>query len=278
MKIIVFTKHLEGKNIDELIEIIKSVDAEGADLCVRPGYPVEPETIDKKLPEAVKKFQDARLSIPMITTPGDFVDPNKPIVEKVLDACGKSGVKLIKLGYWTMDEEGYWKTVEKIRKDLEIFEKLAKKYGVKVCIHNHSGGTMGLNSCGVMNLVKGFDPNYIGVFADPGHLSLVGEPLPMAFSIIKGYLSIVAAKDLIRERYVDKDNNRLWKLRVVPLGEGFVDWNTLVKLLLEMKFEGPISMHSEYGELDVDSVIDQTRIDIRFLKKVIAKVQKEIKG
>lgn len=274
MKIIMFTKHLQSKNIDGLIETLKSVGAEGADLCVRPGYPVEPETSDKTLPQAAKKFQDAGLCIPLITTPGDLVDPNKPVVEKLLDACGKSGVKFMKLGYWYMEEVGYWKTVEKIRKDLEIFEKLAKKYKVKVCVHNHSGGTMGLNSSSIMNLVKGFDPNYIGVFADPGHLSLVGEPLPMALSIVKDYLSIVAIKDLSRERIVDKDNNRLWRLKVVPLGEGFVDWNTLLKLLFEMKYDGCVSMHSEYGELDEEGVIDQTRMDIRFIKKVIAKVKK----
>lgn len=272
MKIIMFTKHLQGKDIDGLIEAIKTVGASGADLCVRAGYLVEPETIEKKLPEAVKKFKDAGLIIPIITTPGDFLDPNNPVVEKVLNACSNSEVKLIKLGYWRMSESGYWKTVENIRKNLEVFERLAKKYEVKVCIHNHSGGTMGLNSCSVMNLVKGFDPKYIGVFADPGHLSLVGEPLPMAFSINKEYLSIVAIKDLIRERYIDKDNNRLWRSRVVPLGEGFVDWRTLVKILFEIKFDGPVSVHSEYSELDIDSVIDQTRMDIRFFKKIYNKI------
>ena len=266
--LVVFTKHFEGMDIDQLIETIKFVDGEGADLCVRSGYPVEPENALKKLPEAVRKFKDAGLSIPLVTTSTNFVEPKKPVAEKLLAACGEAGVKLIKLGYWRMEKEGYWETVEKIRGCLEDFVKLAEKHQVKVLIHNHSGGTMGLNSSSVMNLVKDFDPRYVGVFADVGHLSLVGEPLPMALDIVKEYLSAVAVKDLIRER-VMAEGKRTWKLRVMPLREGFVDWRTLIELLLKVKFTGPISMHSEYSEYDLETVIDQTKIDIRFFKKLI---------
>ena len=275
LRLIVFTKHFQEMNIDRLIETLKSVDAEGADFCVRPGFPVEPENAPEKLPQTVKKFKDAGLSIPLVTTPGDFLDPEEPVAEKVLGACGQAGVKLIKLGYWHMEEEGYWGTVENIRRLLEGFVKLAEKHQVKVMIHNHSGGTMGLNSSSVMNLMKGFDPKYLGVFADAGHLSLVGEPLPMALDIVKEYLSAVAVKDLIRER-VMVDGKREWKLSVVPLREGFVDWNTLARLLLEMQFAGPISMHSEYSEFDLETVVDQTRIDIRFFRSLMDESQREI--
>lgn len=273
-RLIIFTKHFKDMSVDRLIETIKSMGGEGADFCVRPGYSVEPENASEKLAEVVKRFEAAGLSIPLITTPADFVDPEGRSTEKLLAACGGAGIKLIKLGYWFMGEEGYWKTVEKIRRLLEKFVKLAERYQVKILVHNHSGGTMGLNSSSAMNLVKGLDPEYVGIFVDPGHLSLVGEPLPIALDIVKGYLSAVAIKDLIKERIII-EGKRKWKLRVVPLGEGFVDWHTLARLFLKMNFAGPISMHSEYDEYDLKTVIDQTRIDIRFLRKVIAEVQAE---
>jgi sugar phosphate isomerase/epimerase len=275
LRLIVFTKHFQGMDIVQLIEAMKFVDAEGADLCVRPGYPVNPDNVQKKLPEAVKKFEDAGLSIPLVTTPGDFVDPKTPEAERILAACGEAGVKLIKLGYWFMEKGGYGKTVEKIRNLLEEFVKLARRHEVKVLIHNHSGGTMGLNSSSVMNLVKGFDPRYVGVFTDVGHLSLVGEPLPMALDMVKEYMSAVAVKDLIRERVLI-EGKRQWQLRVVPLREGFVDWRALIRLLPEMQFTGPISVHSEYSEYDPETVVDQTRIDIRFLRKLIEEVPLEM--
>jgi sugar phosphate isomerase/epimerase len=268
-KLIVFTKHFKGLGIERLIETIKSVGAEGADLCVRPGYPVEPGNAEKRLPETVRKFRDAGLNIPMITTPGDFLDPSQQITEKVISACGDAKIGLVKLGYWMMGKNGYWRTVDEIRQVLSRFVRLAEKNNVKVMIHNHSGSTMGLNSCAVMNLVKGFDPEYVGVFADVGHLSLVGEPLPMALDIVKEYLSAVAIKDLVRERVI-VESVRKWQLRVVPLGEGFVDWHTLRDILSKIKFNGPFSIHSEYENLGLEDLIDQTGMDIRFFRRIIS--------
>lgn len=275
MNLIVFTKHLQGLGIEQLAERLKSIGAEGADLCVRPGHPVTPDNILQSLPAAVERFRSAGLSIPMITTPGEFTDPGKPEAEKVFAGCNKSGVKMMKLGYWYMEKgERYWQAVDRIRGLLDGFVKLAGQYEVKVLIHNHSANTMGLNSCSVMNLVKGFDHRQVGVFADPGHLSLVGEPLPMALDIVREYLSAVAAKDVLRERIMI-DGKRSWRLRVVPLREGFVDWNTLASILTTINFTGPVSMHSEYSEYDLETVLDQARIDIRFFKNLIAEQNKK---
>ncbi len=267
-KLVVFTKFFKDLNLEKLIEVIKFVDGEGADLCVRPGYLVDPENSPYKLPEIVKKFKDAGLSIPLITTPVDFINPESPITEKLFSTCGETGIKLIKLGYWFVKED-YWRTVENVRRSIEKFIKLCEKYGVRILIHTHSGETMSINSSSTMNLIKGFDPEYVGVFLDPGHLSLGGEPLPMALNIVGKYLSAVAVKDFVRERVI-VDGKRIWQKRVVPLGEGHVDWETLIKLLLEINFSGPISIHSEYSEYDLDTVIDQTRIDIRYFRKIIS--------
>lgn len=159
-ELILFTKHFKDLDIDVLIEKIKEIGAEGVDLCVRPEYPVNPDNIEKELPIVVKKFKENSLSIPMITTPTNFIDPENSVVEKVFSACSISGIKLIKLGYWFMEKDGYWKTVENIRKKIEKFIKIAEKYKVKFLIHNHSGATMGLNSCSVMNLINDFPEEY----------------------------------------------------------------------------------------------------------------------
>ena len=52
MQKIMFTKHLEGLDIPQIIGAIKSVGIDGADLCVRSGYPVNPDNADIALPEA----------------------------------------------------------------------------------------------------------------------------------------------------------------------------------------------------------------------------------
>ena len=63
MKYIMFTKHLEGLDVEDIISALKSVGVKGADLCVRPGYPVNPENAEKQLPAAAKQLADEGLSM-----------------------------------------------------------------------------------------------------------------------------------------------------------------------------------------------------------------------
>ena len=96
MKFIMFTKHLEGLDVPEIAKALKSVGVEGADLCVRPGYPVDPSNAPKELPAASRLFADEGLSIPLITTPGDFVTPDMDYAEDLYGACAEAGVKHVK--------------------------------------------------------------------------------------------------------------------------------------------------------------------------------------
>jgi len=269
MQFIMFTKHLEGKDIGGLIEALHSVGVEGADLCVRLDYPVTPENAATELPKATKAFAYAGLSIPLVTGPTRCIDPKDPTVGPLFAACAEAGVKFIKLGYWLLGEEDYWTAVDKVRKDLEGFQDHARKAGVTALFHTHSGPYMGLNASSVMHLVKGFDPECIGVFLDPGHLSLMGEPAKMALSIVKDYLKVLAFKDLLRQRVV-RDGKATWTSHTVRLGEGLVDWEGWLSGLREMNFDGPVSFHSEYTGVPVETVIDLARTDVRYIRGLLS--------
>ncbi len=266
MKFIMFTKHLQGLEIPEIIDALHSVGVEGADLCVRPGYPVNPENAVKELPAAAKQFSDANLSIPLVTTPGDFLDPTTEDALRIYSAAGEAGVENIKLGYWHWhaNNGGYWSQVDTIRKQLEGFAQLSEKHGPRTCIHNHSGTSMGLNSCAVMNLVKGFDPRHVGVFSDTGHLSIVGEPINMALDIVSSHLAVIAFKDLARSPGMRSG-------KVVRMGKGFVDWETTLDTLKTMEYSGSVTFHSEYSGEPVESVIDLARVDVRFIRSLMNK-------
>ena len=259
-----FTKHLEGLEVPDIISALQSVGVSGADLCVRPGYPVNPENVTAALPAAAKQFAAAGLSIPLVTTPGGFLDPGEEETRRVYAAAGEAGVENVKLGYWHWDAEdgGYWTQVDGIRKLLEGFAKLSEQYGPRTCIHNHSGTSMGLNSCAVMNLVKGFDARHVGVFSDTGHLSIVGEPIDMALDIVRSHLAVIAFKDLARSPGMRGG-------KVVRMGKGFVDWETAVRTLETISFSGPVSFHSEYSGEPVETVIDLARIDVRFIQGLL---------
>ena len=143
MKFIMFTKHLEGRDVPGIIAALKSAGVEGADLCTRPGYPVNPENVATALPEAAKRFADEGLSIPLVTTPGDFTTPDVDYAERLYAACGEAGVQHIKLGYWHWKpEQNYWEEVKVVRGYLEGFQELSSKHGVQTVVHNHSGMSM----------------------------------------------------------------------------------------------------------------------------------------
>ena len=57
-----------------------------------------------------------------------------------------------------------------------------------------------------------------------------------------------------------------------PLGMGFGNFPQVMKLLKDMAFSGPISFHCEYSQHPPDSVIDQCRIDVRFLQAIVDKL------
>ncbi len=266
MQHVMFTKHLEGYSVDQIIAGIARVGLHGADLCVRPGYPVNPENCRKELPAAAKRFAAAGQSIALVTTPGDFVDAAIPYAEDLFASCAEAGVPALKLGYWAWKPEvGYWKTLDDCRAKMAGLVKLAEKHGVKACVHNHSGNTMGLNSSAAMHIVKGFNPKHAGIFCDVGHLALVGEQIPMAIDISWDYIQLFALKDLLWQ----KDTGNLAskrQLKVVPFGYGLVEWGTFIEVLKKRRFDGALSFHCEYGGYPPESVLDQAAVDVRFFR------------
>ena len=147
-----FTKHLQGYDLEQTIDGIKQVGIDGADLCVRAGYPVNPDNCTAGLPAAAKRFADEGLAIAIVTAPGNFTDPTDPAAETLFAACGEAGVPAIKLGYWTWTPEGpgYRDLLDRCRAALGDYARLAEKHGVKACVHTHSGHTMGLNASAAM--------------------------------------------------------------------------------------------------------------------------------
>jgi len=272
MQLIIFTKHLEGFDIPQLIDALHSAHLNGADLCVREGYPVTPGNMERDLPNAARKFAAAGLTIPLVTGPTDFTHPGIDYTERLYAACGEAGVKHIKLGYWRWKQGmDYWEEVDKARAHLDKFQALSAKYGVQTVIHTHSGTFMGVNASAAMTLVQGFDPQHIGLFLDPGHLALDGEPIDMALNIASPYLSIIAFKDFVQEN-VSTDGKLKRTKATRKLGWGMVDWKTTLATLQAVNFTGPISLHAEYTDETSESVIDLTRTDVRFVRSLAAQL------
>lgn len=263
--IIVFTKSFKERTIKQLAEDILYMGAQGADMAIREGYPVEPENIEKKLPEAVRVFKDAGISIPMVTSPGGMTDPSNGNTEKFVETLSACGIKLLKIGYWTVEEGEYRRTLKKARQALEKWSVISEKYGVKILLHTHSGPYIGSNAASMTDMLEGFSPKHIGAYPDTAHLSFSGEPLFMVFEILQDYLSAIGIKDFCKE-LKDVEGKKTWQRKIVPVGEGFSEWNALGQLIKKHRFDGPFSFHSEYSGLDIKGYIEQTKRDIEYFK------------
>jgi len=271
MKFVMFTKLLKDLGVDELADTIQDLGFDGFDLAVRPGYPVNPENVSTALPAAAKKWAQRGLTVGLVTTNFDFLDPTKPEVEPLLAACAEIGCRDIKLGYWVYRGEDYWTRVDQIRKALAGFEKICQKHDVRVSVHTHADEYYGSNCAGIMHLVKGFNPRYIGAYIDPGHLSVDGEWLPMAFSMVKEYLSVIAVKSYGWFR-TEEAGKVKWDKKTVPLSEGLVDWGLALKLAKRIGYDGVYTLHSEYEDVSTEEILRLTRDDLSHMKSLAAEV------
>ncbi len=263
MKYVLFTKMFKEQSIEQLIKTAKSVGADGLDIAVRPGYPINATNVRRALPAAVKQIEAAGLSIPLVSTPVDWVDPADPFAENLWAACHDCGIANIKIGYWNFKGGDYYEKLDLARKALDKFSVFGSRFGIRTLIHNHSGNYININASAVMTMIRDRNPFEIGAYLDPGHLNVNGEPITMALDIVGKHLAMVAVKDSLIVRV---GNNKPRRTDWVPFGTGTVNWAELMKGLHDRGYASAISFHSEYETLKPDALIAQTAADIRYLR------------
>ncbi len=267
MKLIFFSKFLKDRDASGLVEAAREFGIEGYDLCVREGYHVTPENIRRTLPGLLKEFGREKISVGMVTGPTDLIFPDHPAAENILAGMSENGVGLLKLGYVILEKgDDYWKKVEEFRKGLAGWETLARKYKVKICYHTHSGSFLGVNCAALMHLLKGFDPQFIGAYIDPGHMRLQGEEFSFGLRMVREYLSIIALKDVLLSQERLEDEGRL-KVDWVPAGEGSVCWSEIFKVLAKAGYQGPLSVHAEYHAKDQREFESKLKREVAYFRK-----------
>lgn len=268
--IIYFTKFLRGLSAEEIAETVKGMGFDGLDLAVRAGQCVNPDNVRKALPEAMSVWGKAGLSVPMVSTETNSVDPRNPTVEAIFAACSEAGVKEVKIGYWVWRQgESYWGMVERARRNLEAFAELSQKHGVRTLVHNHSGPYLACNASTLMTLLRDLDFAHVGAYVDPAHLAINGEPLALALEILGKHLAMVAVKNVA---YIASGaaTGRRWKTEWCLLQDGLVDWREAIALLRKRGYAGPLSLHGEYsGPEERAAILKNVARDVSFLRSIV---------
>jgi sugar phosphate isomerase/epimerase len=267
MRLIFFSKTLKGKTIAELVDAAHEFGFEGYDLCVRPGYAVNPENVSEALPETARQLAAEGLPAEMVTMPTDIVPPEDPSVEPLLSAMDKSGVRLVKLGYAHYGPgHDYWKRVDELRRDFAVWEQLGRRHQVKICYHTHSGSCFGLNCAALMHLLKDYDPSCVGAYIDPAHMVVDGEPFPLGVAMVRDYLSIVALKDVLVDRE-DRGDEGGRGVKWVTAGQGCVAWTEVFAELARAGYDGPLSVHAEYRAASPEEHLALLKPEVEYFRK-----------
>lgn len=275
MQFVMFSKMLQSMSIAEAGRTIRELGFEGVDLTVRPGGHVAPEEARTALPEAVRVLQQEGLAVPMITTA--VIRHDEPDAAAIFETAARCGVPQLKLGYWPYRRFGTMRAViDDARRALDGLEQLAGSAGVRACLHNHSGNYVTSNPAVSAQLLEGRDPQRVGAYVDPGHLTVEGgiSGWKIGLDLLAPWISLVAAKSMGWQRSEDPETGEVrWREQMVPLSEGTVRWREVFALLKEIGFDGTVSVHSEYQgghswrSLSVPELIEQTREDLAFLRQ-----------
>ncbi len=284
MQIVLNSKFFPSIGVRALAEKAQELGFDGIDVNVRPGHPVNLGNVETALSKAVTVWKAHGLVCPLATSPVTLVDPDASEVEPLYAGCAAAGVPRVKIGFFPFKPgEDYWALVDAARRVLEGFARVGEKHGVQTVYQVHSGPVLGSNCAGLMHLLRGLDPRWVGAYPDLGHMVLDGEDYPMGLAMVREYLSIVAVKDAYHAPQ-PVGSEPSFVPRFVKLGSGAVNWRRALGALKALGFDGAISVHTEY-DFD-ESIIRQVgyadatppnleawaRADAAFLRKVWGEV------
>ncbi|HEY1381035.1 MAG TPA: sugar phosphate isomerase/epimerase family protein [Gemmataceae bacterium] len=263
MRYVYFTKSLQSLDLAGVIAFLKDVGLDGADLAVRPGYPVHPGNVRTELPAAAKQFRDAGLAIALVTTETKLTDPDAADMVAMFEASAKAGVPFVKVGYFRYTGK-YDADLAAARKRLAGFARLAERTGVRACYHTHSGAYLGNNAAGLRLLLQEIDPHHVGAFLDTGHTAVNGGPFRQEADLLRAWLTLVAIKDMAWERTA-----KGWAHHVVPVGQGIVVWPEVAQGLKSCGYDGVIDLHAEYETKDLAERRELAKKELAALKKTL---------
>jgi sugar phosphate isomerase/epimerase len=264
MDLLLFAKHLASTgdlSLTEAADLAGDLDVDGVDLTVRTGGYVDPAAVETALPRAVETFADRGLSVPMITT--RIREPTDEAAA-VVAAADEAGVSVLKLGYWPYEGLGSLAAGRAaMTEDLAAVGALAADYEVTPAVHVHSGAN--LSASGVLLAEVLSDVDGVAAYPDLGHLGAEGavDGWRIGLDALTPHAATVGVKNYDWER---RDGE--WRRRPVGLAEGIVDVPAALAHLGTSGFDGPLSLHAEYGA-DRDALVSGIERDVAFLREVM---------
>jgi sugar phosphate isomerase/epimerase len=277
MQFVLFTDDLHDLSIEQVLNGAKKAGFDGLDLTLREGGHVLPQNAEMSLAAAKQAADAVGMTIPMAAT--NIWSTKSPHAEAVFASAAHYGIRFLKLGYWQYEPLGKIHTqIDEAHKHLEGLIDLGKKYNVLPCVHIHSGRVLSNNGLSLFLLLKPFKPGEVGAYIDPMHMAVEGglSGWEMGLDLVAPWIALVGMKNF---RWVEQDRNPRGQMRFswqfVPLADGQAPLPVFMDYLKQLKYDGPVSLHSEYRgnssfrKHTTDELLDQSAKDLTYLKSLI---------
>ncbi len=269
-----FTESFQAWPIDEVCAKFRAIGLDGLDLTVRPGGHIEPRDAVKRLPKAVTAARDHGVKILMLST--GIVEANAQ-ADELLHVASEHKIDRIKLGYYRYQGFGTLRgQIDAVRDKLRGVAELAAKHPTLPCVHVHSGDTIPGSGPVAAMLLDGFDPQQLGAYVDPMHMTVEGgnDGWRQGLDLLAPWIAISSIKNckwVATER--DADGQQQWAFRKCPVADGIAPLPRYFAALEQLGYHGLYTLHSEYADrnswkqLNADECLEQTRLDLEYVRR-----------
>ncbi|MCL4858971.1 MAG: sugar phosphate isomerase/epimerase [Caldilineaceae bacterium] len=245
-----FVKPWKPLSIPEVGAHVRRLGFEWIELPVRPGFAVEPAQIERALSQAVRLLGELGVRVLNVTVALPLDD------ERLYAACAEAGVGMNRVIFGRHGLP-YWEAEAQARRQLDGALPFCERYGVQIGVQHHYGDSLPVNSMGLYNLVKDYNPRHVGAIWDPAHNALQGEDADSGLDMVRSHLCVVNLKNAYWRRVNGPEAEvATWDVYWTSGRQGRASWPAVAAKTKQMGYTGPICFSAEYSaEHDVDRLI-----------------------
>jgi sugar phosphate isomerase/epimerase len=257
-----FIKPWKRLSIPEVAAHVRKLGFEWIELPVRPGFACEPEAIERDLPRAVQTLADLGVRVLNVTVALPLDD------ERLYATCCAAGVTMNRVIFGRRGLP-YWEAEADARRQLDAALPFCERYGVQIGIQHHYGDSVPINSMGLYQLVKEYDPHYVGAIWDPAHNALQGEDPDTGLDLVRSHLCVINLKNAYWRRVSGPEAEVAeWQVYWTSGRQGRASWPAVAAKIKAMGYTGPLCFSAEYSdEPAVDRLIVE---DLAFWRTIFA--------
>jgi L-ribulose-5-phosphate 3-epimerase len=246
----------------EVAEACRELTCQSLLLSVGEGSAhVSLSNVESELPRFVNSLRSEGIDVRQIRG-GNQTDVDAD-VERLVSTMSDLGISTYWLGTDRYDfSRPIMPQLDEIKRKVERFVELNERYGARIQYHTRSNATsVGSVAWDLLYTMADFDPRYVGIHWDTGHMSNHGAMWETLLRISAPYIATISWKDrrpVQDSAVVDAQGNPVpgphiargmgWGYEDVPLGTGWVQFYRYGEILREIGYTGLMDLQAEYND------------------------------